>query len=88
MKKGREKCFVKIKLKFEDYKHYLEATRPKNKINHLEKNILMWIILKNSQKTINWYWNLKKDLKVKKHNLFTEEIKKIKLSANDDKRIQ
>ena len=37
MKKGREKCFVKIKLKFEDYKHYLEATQPKNKINHLEK---------------------------------------------------
>ena len=48
MKKGREKCFVKIKLKFEDHQHYSEVIQPKNKINHLEKNILMWIILKNS----------------------------------------
>ena len=28
---------MKQGLKFEDYKHYLEATQLENKINHLEK---------------------------------------------------
>ena len=35
-----KKCVVKRKLKFEEYKHYLEATQLENKINHLEKNTL------------------------------------------------
>ena len=30
--------FIKRKLKFEDYKHFLEATQFENKINQLEKN--------------------------------------------------
>ena len=30
-------CVAKMKLKFEDYKHCLEATQLKNKINQLEK---------------------------------------------------
>ena len=29
---------MKRKLKFESYKNYLEATKLKNEINHLEKN--------------------------------------------------
>ena len=30
--------FIKRKLEFEDYKHFLEATQFENKINQLEKN--------------------------------------------------
>ena len=36
--KGTKKCVMKRKLKFESYKNYLEATKLKNEINHLEKN--------------------------------------------------
>ena len=36
--KDTKKCFIKRKLKFEDYKNYLEAAQLDNKINHLEKN--------------------------------------------------
>ena len=32
------KTVVKTKLKFEEYRHCLEATPLKNKISHLEKN--------------------------------------------------
>ena len=40
--KGTKKCIIKIKLKFEDYKHCLEATHAhvKNRITHVEKNKL------------------------------------------------
>ena len=36
--KDTKKCFIKRKLKIEDYKNYLEAAQLDNKINHLEKN--------------------------------------------------
>ena len=52
--KDIKKCVEKRKLKFEDYKHCLQATRLENKMNHLEKIILTWIIfekiIKNSLK--------------------------------------
>ena len=32
--KGKNKCLIKGKLKFEDYKHYLKATQLQNKINN------------------------------------------------------
>ena len=35
--KGPKKCFIKGKLKFENYKICLEATQLENKINHREK---------------------------------------------------
>ena len=40
VKKAKEikKYAIKRKLKFENYKHCLEATQLQNKINHLEKN--------------------------------------------------
>ena len=38
--KGTRNCFIKRKLKFEDYKHCLEATQLENKIIRLEKNNL------------------------------------------------
>ena len=37
-KQKSEKTVIKWKLKFEDYKHCLEATQLENKINHQEKN--------------------------------------------------
>ena len=33
--KDTKKCAIKRKLKFEDYKHCLEAAQPENKMNHL-----------------------------------------------------
>ena len=36
-KKKQKKCVIKGKLKFEDYKHCLEATQLENKINQLEQ---------------------------------------------------
>ena len=38
--KDTEKCAIKRKLKFKDYKHCLEATHLENKINQLAKNKL------------------------------------------------
>ena len=35
--KGTKKCVIKIKLKFKNYKNYLEATQLDNKITYLEK---------------------------------------------------
>ena len=35
--KGKKKCIIKRKLKFENYKSCLEATELDNKINYLEK---------------------------------------------------
>ena len=36
--KGKKKCAMKRKLKFENYKNCLEATQLENKINYLEEN--------------------------------------------------
>ena len=35
--KDTQKCDIKRKFKFENYKNYLEATQFDNKINYLEK---------------------------------------------------
>ena len=43
--KGRKVCH-KIKIKFEDYKNCLEATQLEDKINHLKKIKLTYIVLK------------------------------------------
>ena len=39
--KDTKKCVINQNLKFEDYKHCLEATHFKNKINQLKKITLM-----------------------------------------------
>ena len=33
-----KKCVIKRKLRFQDYKNYLEAAQTENKVNHLEQN--------------------------------------------------
>ena len=45
-RQGTKKCFVNIKLKSEDYKHFLEETEFENKLNNLKKIVLKWIIIK------------------------------------------
>ena len=40
IKKRHKKCAIKQKLKFEDYKHCLQATQFDNKIDQLERNKL------------------------------------------------
>ena len=35
---GTKKCVIQRKIKFENYKNSLEATRFENKVSHLEKN--------------------------------------------------
>ena len=91
--KGTKKYIMKIKAKFQDYKKCLEAVQLVNKINHLEKNEIDVNSIKKDKKE-EFIKNDKLILKVqqkfrsKKHNIFTQEIVKIALSLNDDKRIQ
>ena len=90
--KGTKKSVIKRKLKFEYYNNRLEATQLDNKINFAEKNIINIDSLKRNHK--QFIRNNKSILKTQqrfkseKHNVFTEEINKIALSSNDDKRIQ
>ena len=44
--KGTQKCMIKRKLKFENYKNSLEATQLDNKIKYLQKNKINKDILK------------------------------------------
>ena len=52
--KGSKRCVIKRKLKFDDYKHFLEAIELENRINHLQQNNLdnnnLRKIMKNSLK--------------------------------------
>ena len=48
----------------------------------------MWIIINNLQKKNKLILKTQQRLRNEKHNVFTEEINKITLSSNDDKRIQ
>ena len=79
--KGKNKCFIKGKLKFEDYKHYLKATQLQNKINNQENHKEF---IKNNKSILKSRQRLKSEI----HNVFTEEVNKGVLSAVEDKRIQ
>ena len=89
--KVTKKYFMKRKLKFEDYKHCLKA-HLENKVNHLEKKNTVDVVSlqENHEEFIR---NNKLILKLQqkfrsKKNVFTEEVNKIALSPNNDKRIQ
>ena len=47
--KTQKKCVIKRKLKFKNYKNCLEATQLENNTNHLEKNKITQIVLKNDK---------------------------------------
>ena len=75
-KQKTQKCVIKRKIKFENYKKSLEATQLDNEIEYLEKNKINSSILKTYQRFKS------------ERQCFTEEIKKIVLSSHDDKIIQ
>ena len=71
---------IRSELKLKYHKNCLEANRFENKINYLENNKIdvdNRITLKLQQR-FRW----------KKHNVFTENVNRIGLSADNDKRIQ
>ena len=90
--KGTKKHVIKRKLKFKNYTNCLEATQLQNKLDYLEKDKIYIDSIKKNQK--EFIKNNKLILKAQqrfrseKHNAFTEEINKIALSSNDDKRMQ
>ena len=75
-KQTTQKCVIKRKIKFGNYKKPLEATQLDNEIEYLENNKINSSILKPQQRFKN------------ERQCFTEEINKIVLSLNDDKLIQ
>ena len=81
---GKKKCVIKRKTKFRDSKNCLEPAQLENKINHLEIIKLMWIFLKKYK----LIFKTQQRFRSGNHNAFTEEINKITLSPNDDKRIR
>ena len=88
--RGTKKPVIKRKLKIEDYKNFLEVTQLAHKINSAEKNKLDLESLKKNYKTFikkqQKYYNHSKEFRSKKNDVFTEEVNKIALSANDDKK--
>ena len=85
--KGIKKCVIKRKLKFQNHKNGLEAYQIENKINHLEKYRIDLDSLKEYQKQLKTL-KTQQRFRSRKHNVFTEEINKIALSSNYDKRMQ
>ena len=79
---------MKRKLKFQDYKNCLEAAQTENKISHLQKTIIDVDSLKEFIKKKSTNIKNTARFKSERHNDFTEEINKIALSSNDDKKMQ
>ena len=76
---------IRRKLKFEDYENWLAATQIENTINQQEKNkpnVNSLGIHKNNRLILK----SQQRFKSKKHNVFTEAVNKIALSANNDKK--
>ena len=86
--KGTKKCVIKRKLKFENYKNCVEATQLENKINYLEKNKIDINSIKEFIKNNKPILKIQQRFKSERHSVFTEEIIKIALSSNDDRRMQ
>ena len=90
--KDTKKCVIKRKLKFQDYKNCLEAAKIQRKINYLRKNKTDVDRIKEYQKEFvknsEIILKTQQRFKSKRHNVFNEEIYKIALSSNVDKRIQ
>ena len=80
--KCAKKSVIKRKLKFEDYKNCLEAAQIENKIDvdSLKEDLNQ--LIKNNKLILK----IQERFRSGKHNVFIEEINKIALSSNDDKR--
>ena len=69
----------------------MEAAQLENKTNYLKKEINIGSIKKDHKEFIKnnkLILKTQQRLKSEKHYVFTEEINKIALSSNDDKRLQ
>ena len=90
--KGTKKRVIKRKLNFENYKNCLNAIQFENKIKHLGKNKTDTNrITKNHKESLKNNKSILKTqpiIKIEGYNIFNEEISKIALSSNDNKRIQ
>ena len=85
--KCTKKWFIKRKIKFENYKNCLEVTELENETIFLEKNKIdiksIAEFIKNNKSILK----IQQSFKSERYNVFTEEINKVTLSSNDDKRI-
>ena len=90
--KGTKECVIKRKLKFEIYENCLGATQPENETNHLEKKKInvdnLKTDLKEFIKNDKLIFKTQERFKSERDSLFTEEINKIALSLNDNKKMQ
>ena len=90
--KGTKKCVIKQKIKFENYKNCLEANQIENKTNDLEKNQIEIDHIKENHrefmKNNKSMLESQQKFKSERHNAISEEINKVALSLNDDKRMQ
>ena len=94
IKKQKESKSVsqKRELKFGNYKNCLEPTQLGNKCIVQKKMKLIKAVLKkvikNLLKNNKLILKAQQRFKSERHNVFTEEIDKIALGSNDDKRMQ
>ena len=94
--KIKKQTAQKRKLKFENYKNYIEEAHLENKINDLEKkkkiDINSFLCYKRKHKEFirksKLILKTQQRPKSEKHSVFTEEINKIAISSNDDKRMK
>ena len=91
-KKTKKKCVIKRKLKFEDYKHCLEAIQVENKTNQQEQSKTDVDGPRENHKEFKENNDLivkpQQRFRSEKHNVLTEEVNRIAFNANDNKRIQ
>ena len=90
--KSTKKCVLKRKLKFQGYKNCSEAAQIENKTIHLDENIINIDSLKKDKKEFiqnnKLVLKAQQRLRSERHNVFTEEVNKIALRSNDDKRME
>ena len=86
--KDTRKYLIKRNLKFENYKNYFDATQIETKTNYLEKNKIDLDGIKEFIKNKKPILKIQQRFKSESYNVFIEEINKITLSSNGDKRIQ
>ena len=81
-------CIIKRTSKCENNKNCLEVAQIENKIDHLDNNKTDVDSTKEFTKNNKLILKTYQRFKSKRHNIFTEETKKIFLSSDDDKRMQ
>ena len=81
LKENIKKYIMKRKLRFEVYKNWIDEAQIENKIKRLEKNKIDVDSSKEFIKKKNW-------INKTQQTFESEEINKIALSSNDDRRMQ